>query len=168
MNQMKTIKVTNTFPGLTPCVVRGILCLASLALPLAAQSLSRLSLEQSTDLKGWQTVPLTADMIDANGRLISPNDTDEKFYRMQVEVIPIPADLARIPVGSFTMGRTSGDTDFNAPPVTVTVSAFYMGKNEVTKALWDEVRTWAVANGYTDLATGAGKATNHPVQLVSW
>ena len=75
---METIKVTYTFPGLNPRVVWGILCLASLALPLAAQSLSRLSLEQSTDLKGWQTVPLTADMIDANGRLILANDTDEK------------------------------------------------------------------------------------------
>jgi formylglycine-generating enzyme required for sulfatase activity len=79
-----------------------------------------------------------------------------------------PADLALIPAGAFQMGRTSGDTDTNAPSVSVTVSAFYMGKNEVTKALWDEVRTWAAANGYTDLATGAGKAANHPVQTVSW
>jgi formylglycine-generating enzyme len=79
-----------------------------------------------------------------------------------------PTDLALIPAGAFTMGRTSGDTDTNAPPVTVTVSAFYLGKNEVTKALWDEVRTWGTANGYTDLAAGAGKAANHPVQTVSW
>ena len=78
------------------------------------------------------------------------------------------SELILIPAGAFTMGRTSGDTDVDAPPVTVTVSQFYMGKNEVTKALWDEVRTWAVANGYTDLATGSGKATNHPVQTVSW
>jgi hypothetical protein len=33
-----------------------------------------------------------------------------------------------------------------------------MGKYEVTKALWDEVRTWGVANGYTDLGVGGGKA----------
>jgi formylglycine-generating enzyme required for sulfatase activity len=66
------------------------------------------------------------------------------------------------------MGRTSGDTDGDAPSVTVNVSTFYMGKHEVTKALWEEVRTWAVTNGYTDLATGEGKATNHPVQTVSW
>jgi formylglycine-generating enzyme required for sulfatase activity len=73
-----------------------------------------------------------------------------------------------IPSGSFSMGRTSGDTDTNAPPVNVTVSQFYMGKYEVTKAEWDEVRAWAVNNGYTDLATGAGKASNHPVQTVNW
>ena len=76
--------------------------------------------------------------------------------------------LALIPAGAFQMGRTSGDTDSDAPPVTVNVSRFYMGKNEVTKALWDEIRTWAAANGYSDLATGAGKASNHPVQTVSW
>ena len=79
-----------------------------------------------------------------------------------------PAGFSLIPGGSFTMGRTSGDTDTSAPPVTVTVSAFYMGKSEVTKALWDDVRAWAIANGYTDLATGSGKAADHPVQTVSW
>jgi formylglycine-generating enzyme required for sulfatase activity len=30
------------------------------------------------------------------------------------------------------------------------------------------VRTWAAANGYTDLAPGEGKAAEHPVQRVSW
>jgi formylglycine-generating enzyme required for sulfatase activity len=76
--------------------------------------------------------------------------------------------LALIPAGSFTMGRTSGDTDVDAPPVSVYVSSFYMAKFEVTKALWDEVRTWGLANGYTDLQTGAGKAANHPVHSISW
>ena len=322
---------------------RCILYFIVLALPLAAQSLSRLRLEESTDLQTWQSIAVTAEMIDANGRLVLPTDTAERFYRMQVELIqppslsaqptpatvasgsgttlsvtasgtgpfiyqwyqgavgvtttpvgtnsasfatpalsetttywvritnaagtvdsglatvtvatapsitaqpasstitsgstatltvtatgsapltyqwyqgavgttttPVgtnsasfttpaltatttywaritnaagsvdsglatvtvgssnPADLALIPAGAFQMGRTSGDTDSDAPSVSVTVSAFYMGKNEVTKALWDEVRTWATANGYTDLATGAGKASNHPVQTVSW
>ena len=30
------------------------------------------------------------------------------------------------------------------------------------------VRTWATANGYTDLEAGAGKASNHPVHTVEW
>jgi formylglycine-generating enzyme required for sulfatase activity len=30
------------------------------------------------------------------------------------------------------------------------------------------VKTWAASNGYTDLAAGAGKASTHPVQTVSW
>jgi formylglycine-generating enzyme required for sulfatase activity len=79
-----------------------------------------------------------------------------------------PEGFSLIPSGAFTMGRTSGDTDSDAPPVTVNVSAFYMGKYEVTKAEWDEVRTWGLSNGYTDLRTGGGKASNHPVQTISW
>jgi formylglycine-generating enzyme required for sulfatase activity len=66
------------------------------------------------------------------------------------------------------MGMTSGDTDSTAPSITATVSPFYMQQTETTKAQWDEVRTWAVNNGYTDLAAGAGKAANHPVQTVTW
>jgi formylglycine-generating enzyme required for sulfatase activity len=78
------------------------------------------------------------------------------------------AGFSRIPGGHFTMGPTSGDTDEDAPPITVTLSPFYIQKTETTKAQWDEVRTWAVNNGYTNLAAGAGKAPNHPVQSVSW
>ena len=81
---------------------------------------------------------------------------------------PTPAGFSLIPGGSFTMGRTSGDTDSAAPSITVTVSPFYMQQTETTKAQWDEVRTWALNNGYTDLSTGEGKASDHPVQEVSW
>ncbi len=73
-----------------------------------------------------------------------------------------------IPEGSFTMGRTSGDADTNAPPVSVYISAFYMANYEVTRALWSEVRTWGLDNGYTDIQAGAGKAANHPVHSISW
>ncbi len=80
----------------------------------------------------------------------------------------VPTGYSLVPSGAFLMGRITGDTDTNAPPVTVTVSAFTMQQTEVTKAQWDDVRSWATANGYTDLAVGAGKAASHPVQTVSW
>jgi formylglycine-generating enzyme required for sulfatase activity/glycosidase len=49
------------------------------------------------------------------------------------------------------------------------VSAFQIGQHEVTWAEWQAVRSWAVANGYSDLAnTGNGSAGNHPVRDVSW
>ena len=68
------------------------------------------------------------------------------------------------------MGNSmTADTDItDAPTHTVNVSAFYMAQNLVTQAQWDTVRTWAISNGYSDLAAGAGKASNHPVQMVSW
>ena len=43
-----------------------------------------------------------------------------------------------------------------------------MAKYETTKALWDEVRAWGFSRGYTDLAVGSGKASNHPVVNVHW
>ncbi len=82
---------------------------------------------------------------------------------------PIPSDLVLIPGGSFTMGPTSGDVDANfQEPTEVTLNAFYMAETTTTKAQWDEVRAWAVTNGYSDLALGRGKAEDHPVYLVSW
>jgi formylglycine-generating enzyme required for sulfatase activity len=47
-----------------------------------------------------------------------------------------------------------------------------MAKYETTKELWDEVRTWGAANGYTDLPVGNGssasKGANHPVHTINW
>ena len=72
-----------------------------------------------------------------------------------------------IPAGEFIMGDTL-DGDQNAPPHRVYVSEFYLQKTEVSKAEWDSVRTWAASHGYPDLAEGAGKAADHPVEVVSW
>jgi formylglycine-generating enzyme required for sulfatase activity len=73
-----------------------------------------------------------------------------------------------IPSGAFLMGRASGDTDADAPPVTVHVSSVLASRFEVTKSEWDEVRNWALSNGYSDLGAGGGKASNHPVQNITW
>lgn len=65
---------------------------------------------------------------------------------------------------SFTEG-SSGEL----PVHSVYVSAFYMDRYEVTKALWDEVAAWAAANGYDISVAGAfGVASNHPVCNVTW
>jgi len=78
--------------------------------------------------------------------------------------------FAPIPAGSYQRGnQIAADTDItDAPSQTVSLSAYYMSVNDTTKAQWDAVRTWGSSNGYTDLATGGGKASNHPVHTVSW
>jgi formylglycine-generating enzyme required for sulfatase activity len=49
------------------------------------------------------------------------------------------------------------------------VAGFRIGTAEVTWGRWQDVRAWAVANGYPDLAnTGNGTAANHPVRNVNW
>jgi formylglycine-generating enzyme required for sulfatase activity len=81
-----------------------------------------------------------------------------------------PAGFALIPAGNFQMGNSmAADKDISDAPIrTVTVSAFYIGQNMVTKADWDTVRTWGLTHGYADVAAGTGKSTNHPVQTIPW
>jgi hypothetical protein len=56
-------------------------------------------------------------------------------------------------------------TDYFYPETyTLTVSSFYMDKHEVTKAQWDEVYNWAIANGY-DLTT-AVRAKLRPIPSI--
>jgi formylglycine-generating enzyme required for sulfatase activity len=79
-----------------------------------------------------------------------------------------PTGFSLIPAGFFTMGRTSGDTDTDAPPVSVHVSSFLCQQRETTLAQWREVRTWASANGFTDLPPETGKGLTHPMVGVTW
>jgi formylglycine-generating enzyme required for sulfatase activity len=82
-----------------------------------------------------------------------------------------PSGMVLIPAGSFTMGNcmdpSEGNTD-ELPLHTVYVSAFYMDKYDVTKALWDSVYQWAIVHGYTFDNPGSGKASTHPVQTIDW
>lgn len=82
---------------------------------------------------------------------------------------PPPAGMVAIPAGT----NSGTDPDYGA--YSLTVEAFYMDATEVTKAQWDAVADWAVANGYVfdnDLfgegPHGQGKAADHPVHTVNW
>lgn len=92
------------------------------------------------------------------------------FYR--VRGVPAgPAGMVLIPAGSFTMGDSFNEgyaQPSELPTHTVQVSAFYMDAREVTKALWDEVKSWAVAHGYSFENAGMGKAADHPAHSLSW
>jgi formylglycine-generating enzyme required for sulfatase activity len=99
--------------------------------------------------------------------------------RVYVNTGDYSSELALIPEGAFLMGDAMDD-GYNAekPVHSVTVSAFYMGITEVTKAQWDTVANWAKDHGY-DLTSAdgtaytfgysaAGKADDHPVYAVNW
>ncbi len=73
-----------------------------------------------------------------------------------------PAGMVWIPAG------TNSGTDPDAGAYSLTVAAFYMDATEVTKAQWDAVYAWAVANGYSFYYAGSGKAWNHPVHTMKW
>ena len=90
--------------------------------------------------------------------------------------VPTPiasyTDLASVPGGTFT--QTDGTNSFSH-----TISAFKLGKYQVTYDLWYTVYTWAVANGYTFANAGAEgsngttgaaptAAKYQPVTTISW
>jgi len=94
---------------------------------------------------------------------------ETRFYRVAELTEIAPAGMVLIAVGSFMMGDSFGEgLDRELPVHSVYVSAFYMDQYPVTKALWDEVYTWALANGYGFDNAGSGKALDHPVQTVNW
>jgi len=82
--------------------------------------------------------------------------------------LAIPSGMALIPAGAFTMGDSLDGTRAATPPISVTVSAFYMDTNLVSYSQWQAVYNWATKHGYGFDHAGAGKAANHPVQNVDW
>jgi formylglycine-generating enzyme required for sulfatase activity len=80
-----------------------------------------------------------------------------------------PTNMKLIPAGSFTMGDQFSEVISNGLPLhTVYVSAFYMDRYEVAKALWDDVKAWSGGNGYDFTFAGLGKAAPHPVHSINW
>ncbi len=116
---------------------------------------------------GFAVAPGTGKAItwDAGADWNSQYSTQMRF---RVTADDFADSLSYIPAGPFIMGRTSGDTGSNAPPVTVNVGAFKIMTTEVSKAEWDSVRAWGLANEYPDLSSGSGKAGTHPIQSISW
>ncbi len=83
-----------------------------------------------------------------------------------------PGGMVMIPggtnAGTNPLGAGESHGDWYPATYSLTVDSFYMDKYKVTKALWDEVYVWAIANGYSFDHAGSGKAANHPVQTVNW
>lgn len=94
-----------------------------------------------------------------------------EYNKNQQEAAKLNAAWSIIPAGAFRMGAVYQPPEEWAaerPLHQVQVSAFYMAKYEVTKALWDKIWTWAAANGYTDLHEGWGHAPGQPVYKINW
>lgn len=137
------------------------------------------SVEWASSVSGpWQSnwTGLTALAVGASGSI---SVGVPMFYRVRGMAagtnppVTTTNGMVLIPAGSFAMGDSFNDSlaSYGERPVhTVQVSSFYMDKYEVTKALWDDVYSWAITNGYTfvDSKSGQGKAANHPVQTVAW
>ncbi len=96
------------------------------------------------------------------GAALPPKLFSNVRARVTASDSPAPSGMVAIPAGT----NSGTDPDFGA--YSLTVSAFFMDATEVTKAQWDEVYAWAVANGYGFSNAGSGKASGHPVHTVNW
>ena len=98
--------------------------------------------------------------------------------RTRVELLMTPEETARrisdemvsIPAGTFRMGASSGDGNYNEKPVhRVAVPAFKMGKCEVTVTQWDACVADGECGGYSPNIWGWGwRRGDRPVENVSW
>ena len=79
-----------------------------------------------------------------------------------ISVTPPSATMVYVPAGFTANGKGSHGGG------TVFTSGFFMDKTEVSKATWDTVKTWALANGYTFTNAGLATGTTHPVVGISW
>jgi len=86
---------------------------------------------------------------------------------------PAPTDYQLVSVPA-TAGFQMGYANCATPVHTVSLSAYRIGRHEVTYALWAEVRDWATMHGYTFAHPGRqgsnvdSSTAAHPVTMVSW
>lgn len=119
------------------------------------------------------------DQIETTG-VASVTVSVPTLYRVVATVTdPLPnvdplTNMVLIPAGSFVMGNAtnvlpaSDGNPHELPQHDVTVSAFYIDQSEITGDLWDTVKAFGEANGYTFGVTPTYFASNHPVVSVSW
>jgi sulfatase modifying factor 1 len=120
-------------------------------------------LQTTTNLATPNWVP-ASDAVPVNAATVT-NSAPEGYFRL----LAIPAGMALIPAGGFTMGDTL-DGVGDAIPTNIYVSAFAMDVTEVSYGLWTNVYAYATSQGYSFVNAGAAKNgdPNQPVQTVDW
>lgn len=100
-------------------------------------------------------------------RTSSPTSTGFHGIGFRLARNAIPDEFVLIPAGSFEMGDAFAEGRENELPTQqITTGPFYMAKYELTKPVWDEVRTWGLTHGYTDLPMGESKGPSHPLRAI--
>ena len=149
-----------------------------LASPSALSNVVAVSISTNSGAAFFSTC---TNFSGAVGNNVATGTTKQILWAAQEDTLPIGIysntrvrvwasdSMALIPAGAFQMGTNFTDDPEDAQPNhTVTNSAFYMDKYEVTSQHWQDVYIWATNNGYAFTDPGAGKAPNHPVHTISW
>jgi formylglycine-generating enzyme required for sulfatase activity len=126
-------------------------------------------LQTTTNLSSTNWVTATTAVAVNTAAVM--NSAPAGFFRLQP--VTVPAGMALIPAGWFTMGNSIGDGDItDASPTNVYVSAFVMDINLVSYGFWTNVYAYAMSNGYNFVDSGTNgyfdTGTNYPVSTVDW
>lgn len=79
------------------------------------------------------------------------------------EPITVSVQTPVVPTGVYRINNSSGASGHE-----VALTGFAIDAHEVTKGLWDKIRTWALSNGYAFGNEGKGHAPEHPVHSINW
>jgi sulfatase modifying factor 1 len=130
----------------------------------------RFAISKTAD--GTQQILYSPDMSAWTTRRISQRVASEDADRVVIE--------ATAPSGTkgFFKVVGSGDTSMvwveggilpqSSELAGTAVATFQIGRTEVTLAEWQEVRDWAVVNGYDLAGVGQGSGPEHPVLHIYW
>jgi formylglycine-generating enzyme required for sulfatase activity len=77
--------------------------------------------------------------------------------------IQVAVKMPAVPTGVYRINNSDGASGHE-----VALTGFSIDQHEVTKAFWDEVYAWAVANGYDFTNAGIAEGPEHPVHSVNW
>lgn len=95
--------------------------------------------------------------------------TEEISEQVRVRVLADAhaGEMVAIPAGTFEMGDHL-DSNSNAPVHTVRLSSYAIGQYEVLSETWAQVRTWALDEGYNDIAEGLSRGAGYPIGGIAW
>jgi sulfatase modifying factor 1 len=80
-----------------------------------------------------------------------------------------PPGMVYVPPGPFQMGDSFNEGGNHEGPVrTVTLDGFYMDTYEVTAELWNAVRTFALARGYSSFPSKGSNGPDMPAMTIEW
>ena len=123
-------------------------------------TMASMAQQQKEDANGDRQVNLS-DVTTVINHILSPGAP--AIANKTFKVNGVSFDMIAVEGGSFSMGATSeqvGDAKNNEYPAhPVTLSSFYIGKTEVTQALWEAVM---------GINPSYHKGEKLPVEQVSW
>jgi formylglycine-generating enzyme required for sulfatase activity len=114
---------------------------------VAGATSSALPLENATGADAGQYVV----------QVTNPNGT------VSSQAITVTVKMPVVPAGVYRINNSAGN-----PGHEVALTSFSIDQHEVTKAFWDEVYTWAIANGYDFSNAGIAEGPEYPVHSINW